>query len=247
MKLTCFIATLPALTSALPNYQDWHPAGPNDARSPCPALNSLANHGILPRSGRNLTMTTLVTAITSGLNVSPEMATSLAQNGLSLSKDPSTGAMDLDDLNLHNAIEHDASLSRQDAAMGDSTPFSPEIFAQTLSYFPQGASAVSIADVAAARWGRVQYSRANNPEFKYADAQIFPSHFESSAYFQLLMDKSSQTARVDWIKAFFAEERLPWNEGWRGENKIDGFSTAQVVMKIAMNTREGADGLPCGC
>ncbi|CBX94777.1 predicted protein [Plenodomus lingam JN3] len=24
-------------------YEDWHPAGPNDVRSPCPALNSLAN------------------------------------------------------------------------------------------------------------------------------------------------------------------------------------------------------------
>lgn len=28
--------------------------GPNDSRSPCPALNTLANHGYLPRDGKNI-------------------------------------------------------------------------------------------------------------------------------------------------------------------------------------------------
>jgi hypothetical protein len=28
--------------------------GPNDSRSPCPALNALANHGYLPRSGKDI-------------------------------------------------------------------------------------------------------------------------------------------------------------------------------------------------
>ncbi|KAH6654786.1 Chloroperoxidase [Truncatella angustata] len=32
---------------------DYCPAGPDDIRSPCPILNSLANHGYLPRDGRN--------------------------------------------------------------------------------------------------------------------------------------------------------------------------------------------------
>lgn len=33
--------------------------GPEDLRSPCPALNSMANHGILPRDGRNIDLATL--------------------------------------------------------------------------------------------------------------------------------------------------------------------------------------------
>jgi hypothetical protein len=28
---------------------------PNDLRSPCPALNTLANHGYLPHDGKNIT------------------------------------------------------------------------------------------------------------------------------------------------------------------------------------------------
>ncbi|CAF4377053.1 unnamed protein product [Adineta steineri] len=34
-------------------YQ-YQPPGPNDSRSPCPALNALANHGYLPRDGKNI-------------------------------------------------------------------------------------------------------------------------------------------------------------------------------------------------
>jgi hypothetical protein len=33
--------------------------GPDDLRSPCPALNSMANHGILPRDGRDIDLKTL--------------------------------------------------------------------------------------------------------------------------------------------------------------------------------------------
>ncbi|KAM7188004.1 Chloroperoxidase [Naviculisporaceae sp. PSN 640] len=32
----------------------YSPPGPNDLRSPCPFINSLANHGYLPRDGRNI-------------------------------------------------------------------------------------------------------------------------------------------------------------------------------------------------
>ncbi|CAG8835038.1 22518_t:CDS:2, partial [Racocetra persica] len=34
---------------------EWQAPGPDDKRSPCPALNTLANHGYLPRGGENIT------------------------------------------------------------------------------------------------------------------------------------------------------------------------------------------------
>ena len=33
---------------------EYEAPGPNDSRSPCPALNTLANHGYLPRDGKNI-------------------------------------------------------------------------------------------------------------------------------------------------------------------------------------------------
>ena len=35
---------------------------PRDSRSPCPALNVLANHGYLPRDGKNITAVMLTSA-----------------------------------------------------------------------------------------------------------------------------------------------------------------------------------------
>ncbi len=32
----------------------YQPPGPDDSRSPCPALNALANHGYLPRDGKDI-------------------------------------------------------------------------------------------------------------------------------------------------------------------------------------------------
>jgi hypothetical protein len=32
----------------------YEPPGPNDSRSPCPALNALANHGYISRDGKNI-------------------------------------------------------------------------------------------------------------------------------------------------------------------------------------------------
>jgi hypothetical protein len=41
------------------------------------------------------------------------------------------------------------------------------------------------------------------------------------------------------------EERLPFREGWRPVNHIDGFSVAQAVLQISMLTPEASnDG--CG-
>jgi peroxidase family protein len=79
-------------TNLKPNHFLWRPPGPNDrtetfprksdeeptntlplaiVRSPCPALNTLANHGFLPRDGRNITLPMITRAAKDGLNVGP--------------------------------------------------------------------------------------------------------------------------------------------------------------------------------
>ncbi|KAH7073411.1 Chloroperoxidase [Paraphoma chrysanthemicola] len=227
-----------SLVRAEANFADWHPPQDGQVRSPCPALNALANHGILPRDGYNLTTPIIVKALGEGLNVSAETATLLASTGLSVSKDPASGAFNLDDLDKHNAVEHDGSLSRKDYDLGDTAQdFDPSVFAETLSYFG-GKSEVGLADVAAARWGRIQCSNATNPKFTYGDPQYFPSYFESSAYFQLFKDTKTNKASVKWIDIFFREERMPFNEGWRPVNPINGVSIAQTVLQLALHTPE---------
>lgn len=55
---------------ALASDADTHPfvpPGPGDVRSPCPALNNLANHGFLPHSGKGITVPQFVKGLKDGL------------------------------------------------------------------------------------------------------------------------------------------------------------------------------------
>ena len=47
-----FLMAPTRLVQAFPG--EYHPPGPTDQRSPCPALNTLANHGLLPRDGKDV-------------------------------------------------------------------------------------------------------------------------------------------------------------------------------------------------
>lgn len=47
--------TVRALTIDVAEFPYQAP-GPDDSRGPCPALNALANHGILPRNGRDINL-----------------------------------------------------------------------------------------------------------------------------------------------------------------------------------------------
>ncbi|KAL9023546.1 MAG: hypothetical protein Q9180_008189, partial [Flavoplaca navasiana] len=137
---------------------DYAPVNPNDLRSPCPAINALANHGYLPRDGRNV----LASEISDSMNhlglgsflgymfthpiflenpakgVKPQsswwstvshpfasaFAFAFAAFGM---RDPGqkdsdgVACLNLDQLALHNVVEHDVSLSRRDFAQGDNT------------------------------------------------------------------------------------------------------------------------------
>lgn len=79
-------------------------------RGPCPGLNTLANHGLLPRSGKNITQDDLSRAM--WLGVSQDDTISVPLFGLAATTNPSgdNTTFSLPDLGRHNILEHDASL-----------------------------------------------------------------------------------------------------------------------------------------
>ncbi|KZT13297.1 Cloroperoxidase [Laetiporus sulphureus 93-53] len=93
-----------------------HPFVPpksSDSRSPCPALNALANHGFLPHDGRNITRKDYVHALREGYSLSLPLAMLLTYGGHIVLEQYSV--LTLSDLARHNFIEHDASLGHYDA------------------------------------------------------------------------------------------------------------------------------------
>ena len=106
------IATLLSSASAI-DFSQWAPPGDGDVRSPCPGLNSLANHNIIPHSGKGLTVKILTDAMEQAFNIGFDLRTILAVGGVFASPTALlNGQMDLDHLDKHNFIEHDGSLSR---------------------------------------------------------------------------------------------------------------------------------------
>ncbi|KAF8581413.1 Cloroperoxidase [Ramaria rubella] len=93
---------------------------PDHSRGPCPALNTLANHGYLHRDGHKITRKDLLAALRrpDTYNLSLPLAMVLVYGGFLMLHDPWKRAISLHDLARHNCVEHDASMVHKNTAPG---------------------------------------------------------------------------------------------------------------------------------
>jgi Peroxidase, family 2 len=99
-------------------WPDYLPPQEGDSRSACPMLNALANHSILPHDGKNIPFKLLNRTVRQSYNFAPSFCFFVPKFAADfLNRSYWSGHFDLAELSLHNAIEHDASLTRQDAAL----------------------------------------------------------------------------------------------------------------------------------
>lgn len=82
----------------------WQPPTPTDRRSPCPMLNALANHGYLPRDGKDVSLADLVTGFKESINLAPEATFLVTVKALQASSTGNFLTLHLDDLNKHNGM-----------------------------------------------------------------------------------------------------------------------------------------------
>nr|7ZNM_A Chain A, Artificial Unspecific Peroxygenase [Marasmius rotula]7ZNM_B Chain B, Artificial Unspecific Peroxygenase [Marasmius rotula]7ZNV_A Chain A, artificial unspecific peroxygenase [Marasmius rotula]7ZNW_A Chain A, artificial unspecific peoxygenase [Marasmius rotula]7ZNW_C Chain C, artificial unspecific peoxygenase [Marasmius rotula] len=190
----------------------WKAPGPNDLRSPCPGLNTLANHGFLPRNGRNITIPMIVQAGFDGYNVQPDILILAAKVGLLTSPEPDT--FTLDDLKLHGTIEHDASLSREDFALGDNLHFNEAIF-NTLANSNPGSDVYNITSAGQVLKDRLADSLARNPNVTNTGKEFTIRTLESAFYLSVMGNATTGEAPKNFVQIFFREERLPIEEGWK--------------------------------
>jgi hypothetical protein len=102
----------------LGHWPAYTPPSATDSRSACPMLNALANHSILPHDGKNITFRDLNTAVRQAFNFAPSFCFFVPTFAARfLGRSYWTDRFDLAELSKHNAIEHDASLTRQDVAL----------------------------------------------------------------------------------------------------------------------------------
>lgn len=106
-----------------------------DVRAPCPGLNALANHGILPRDGKGITIEVLSDAAYKGFSIAGDAMQVFGSLAFQTSTTGDATTFNLDDLKQHSphVLEHDGSMSRNDSYWGDNLSFNDQAWARTLA------------------------------------------------------------------------------------------------------------------
>jgi hypothetical protein len=159
----------------------------------------LANHGYLPRDGKNIDLKILAAGLLDGYNIENSDAVLLWTQAIRTSpKYPRTVSFDLADLGRHNILEHDISLSRSDAYFADPNPFNQTVWAESLTYFDT--EDITVEQVAKARMGRLATSKKTNPEHSLSKLADGFSWGEMASFFEIMADGTTGTVEKKFIE-----------------------------------------------
>ncbi|THU92580.1 Cloroperoxidase [Dendrothele bispora CBS 962.96] len=225
------------------NEHQWMAPGPNDFRGPCPGLNTLANHGFLPRDGKNLSMSVILDAALNGYHMQPASPLVGAVKISTLAADDPF-SFTLEDIRLHGNIEHDASLSREDFALGNNFRFNETIFS-TLANSNPGSDFYNTNSAGEVQRLRLADSEAKNPSINNTQKEFGIRCTESGFYLSVMGDPLVGVAPKEFVQIFFREERLPIAEGWhRSEIPINDTTLLPLIARIATASNWTSSG---GC
>jgi len=185
---------------------EWTKPMVSEHRSPCPALNSLANSGYLPRSGR-VTSEQLVRALYERLGLPRYLGALITRRAMGrLGKASPDGAekLDLASLGEHGFLEHDASLTRRDARLGDAVEVAPLLVDQLLSFSEDGRT-LTLEDLAVAHQVRMAQAAAGGHEVPFKAAVL--GTLEAALLYEVL-HRDDSIALGD-LREFLVKERIP--------------------------------------
>ncbi|KJX94856.1 heme-thiolate peroxidase aromatic peroxygenase like protein [Zymoseptoria brevis] len=185
-----------------------------DSRSACPMINAMANHGILPRDGKNITFKELNKTVRQTFNFADSFCFFVPKFAADfLNKSYSRDTFDLAELSLHapNAIEHDASLTRHDAALqpDQSKPdlqLVDELLKEATQKTTTGAPQMTKTDLSRALSKRRAEARSTNKD--YTESK-FHNLFGSANSATML---TIYGGLVEDLRPMLTEERF--TEGW---------------------------------
>ncbi|KAF9067699.1 Peroxidase, family 2-domain-containing protein [Rhodocollybia butyracea] len=223
----------------------WQAPLPTDSRGPCPGLNTLANHGFLPRNGSNITIPIVLNAVQDGFNFQPtDLLRTGAKLGLLTTDNPDS--FTLQELALHGTIEHDASLSRNDYALGDNIHFNATVFA-TLNNSNPGVDYYNITSASQVLVQRLAEDSIANPNITNTVKEFTIRTIESALYLGVIGNITTGVVPKKFVQIFFEQERLPLEEGWhRSDVPIDDDNFGPLIGEIGEATPWAPSG-PVTC
>jgi hypothetical protein len=224
-------------------WGEFIPPKAGDSRSACPALNAMANHGILPRDGKNISFKEMTRTVRATYNFAPTFCL-FVPNHLAtiLNKSYRKDTIELAEINLHNGIEHDASLTREDTALladqgPPSIPLVEGLLESATGKDKEGNPLLTIADLSRYSGKRRTDARKTNKDYTLAFQHKMFGSSNSSTLLTIF------GGRINDIKPFLIEERLP--EGWEPRVRrrfgltIGSFN--RTVLRVEFGIKEGKD------
>lgn len=163
-----------------------------------------------------MTIPHLLQGLAAGLNMGADFTVAIGGAGLLASPNPLGGSFDLNQLDQHNfPIEHDSSLSRQDAYFGNDYSFNQTIWDTTVNAY-KGMTYTSIPVAAKIRNARYNNSLATNPTYTFGLREFIFAYGETAIYLQTMGSSTDNgVANFDYVRTLFEEEKLPFAQGWR--------------------------------
>ncbi|KAG1729478.1 Chloroperoxidase [Suillus paluster] len=223
------------------HWPEFRPPQETDSRSACPGLNAMANHGIISRTGRGLSFVEVTHQIPATYNFSPTMCSCSSRFAATmLKRNYNKDTFDLEELNQHNGIEHDASLLRFDTAFEPDqakkdVPFIEELLAAATGKDKHGHDIITTKDFSRMLGKRRAIARATNKGFKLSLLHRFFGSTNASTLVAIF------GGRVNDLRTFLLDERLP--EGWESRARqahgitMTGLSLG-TVSKVEFGVRE---------
>jgi hypothetical protein len=178
----------------------------------------MANHGFLPRDGKNIDIDAVRSAVKAAYNWDSNVFDGAVNSALEfkLSTTGNSSTFNLADLAKHDAIEFDGSLSRNDIFFGDNLHFNPLIWGSVaarldLHKIPRTEKDkyVTVEVAAKARAARVKEAMKINPHFNASSAEMTGSPGATGLYLATLWDDTANAAPKAWIASFFGEFSHP--------------------------------------
>ncbi|KAF5380171.1 hypothetical protein D9615_006106 [Tricholomella constricta] len=250
----------PTDTGSIPIPDPAHPflaPGPYDLRGPCPGLNTLANHGYLPRNGV-ATFEEIVIATTHVYNMDYDLASALTAFGmlargnayidkLSIGLEsslvpPLPGQIDgpvARGLAAHGRFEGDVSMTRQDAAIGDNRNFQADLYNQLLSLVDQFGdnstvtgprSIVNLRVMQEFKFKRFTDSQMVDKQLEYHVGRLLLSYGEAAFTLNFFANGTDGILTVPTMTSFFRDQKFPAN--WR---RRPSAGTLDIIGNDAIN------------
>ncbi|KAI7540981.1 hypothetical protein KC331_g8853 [Hortaea werneckii] len=215
--------------------------GPNDSRGPCPGLNTLANHGLINRNGKNLNSSDILKAFPRGFGINMNgFFTALHNfevvceyvNGVTCGTPENDGTFILTNLTLlgePHTFEHDHSFSREDyrqkyahGGITDNIYFNSTIMQKSLNvvnkYKTSNPPKVKRANYQDFNQIRLQReSQQNIDDFAgWFQQNIPPTLFETGFIFGATFDRDSKGNMIGTTPSV----RLDWWDFWFREESF---------------------------